>query len=100
MLLLLCPILLSREVFFAIYPNVHFGCGNATTNDSRNFQPSANIQRRHGVFQHFWRNSGVNKRAHEHVAAHAGKTFKIGNTHRIEFFTTEDTEITEERKEE
>ena len=95
--ILLFPVLFPRHVLLAIHPHVDLGCRNSVANDSRNLQPCAHAQRRDGFFQHPRRYSGVDERAQEHVAAHAGKALKIRNAHRIEFLTTEDTESTEEK---
>ena len=32
------------------------------------------FERRHGLFQKPWRNSGIHQRAEKHIAADAGKT--------------------------
>ena len=94
-IVLLCPILFTREVLLAVDPDVDFRGGNAAADDPRNLQPCADAQGRNGLFQYSRRNSGVDEGAQEHVAAHAGKTLEIGNAHGIQIFTTEDTEDTE-----
>jgi len=75
LLLLLRPILLPGQVFFAVHPHIDLGGRNAAADDSGDFQPRAYAQRRYRLLQHARRHSGVDERAQEHVTAHAGKTF-------------------------
>src|SRR5712691_1180317 len=77
------PVLLPWKVFLAVHPNVHLGRGNSAAHDARNLQPRAYTQPRDGFFQNSRRNSGIDECTHEHVTTHAGKTFKVGNAHRI-----------------
>jgi hypothetical protein len=86
------PELFPRQIFFVVHPHIGLGRRNSAAHDSRNLQPRAYAQRRHGIFQHLRRNSGIDERAQEHVAAYAGKTLKICNAHKIQIVTTEDTE--------
>src|SRR5579872_2961346 len=69
------PVLFPRKIFLSVDPHVHLGRRNPAADDSRNLQPRAHVKRRHGFFQYSRRNSGIDERAQEHVAAHAGKTF-------------------------
>ena len=87
-MLLFCPVLFPRHVLLAIDPDVNFRGRNTATNNSRNFQTSAYVERRDGFLQQARRNSGIDKGAEEHVAAYTGKTFKIGYPHKIQVFTT------------
>jgi hypothetical protein len=88
LLLLFRPVFFARHVLLAIDPDVNLRGRNTATNNSRNFQTSAYIERRDGLLQQARRNSGIDKGAEEHVAAYTGKTFKIGYPHKIQVFTT------------
>ncbi len=76
-----CPELFARQVFLAVHPNIDFGRRDPAANDPRNLQPRTHIQRRNSFFKQPWRNSGVNKRAEEHVAADARKALDVGDAH-------------------
>ncbi len=73
--ILLRPIFFPRKILLAVHPDVNLGRGNAAADDARNLQTRAYVQRRHSIFQHSRRNSGIDEGAQEHVAAHPGKTF-------------------------
>ena len=77
-----CPVLFPRQIFFPIDVNIHLGSGNPAAHDAGNFQPRPNSERRHSFFEHGSRNSGIHQRAQKHIAAHAGKTLKVGNAHK------------------
>jgi hypothetical protein len=81
------PILFPRQILFSVHPHIHLRRCNPTADNPRNFQPSPDAQRRHSPFQHHSRNPGIDQRAQKHIAAHARKTFKVGNAHRSQFTT-------------
>src|SRR5437899_773289 len=75
------PILLPRQVFFPININIHLGGRDPAAHHPRDFQPRAHLQSRNRLLQQSRRNSSIHQRAQKHVAADAGKTFKVGNAH-------------------
>src|ERR1700739_2268715 len=62
-LILLCPVLLARHVFFAIDPDVDLSRRNAAAHDPRDLKLRSQPECRHRVFQQSWRDSGVHQRA-------------------------------------
>ena len=75
------PVFLAGQVLFPIHPNIRLRSRNPATHYPGKFQPRPNSERRHSFFQRLRPNSGIHKRAQKHVAAHAGKTLKVGNAH-------------------
>ena len=65
--------------------NIDLGRRDPSTHDARNLQPGAEIKRRNRFFQQLWRHTGVYQRAEKHVAADAGKTIEVRNTHKNRF---------------
>src|SRR5580692_3374040 len=85
MLFVLLQISLARLVFLAMRINIYLDCTDAVTLNARNLQPGIDIQRRDCLFEELLRHIGIDQRAQEHVAADAGKTIKVGYTHRVDF---------------
>src|SRR5579863_1588754 len=92
------PILLPRQILLSLHPHIHLRRRNSTPQHPRDLQPRPHSERSHGLFQHPSRNPGIHERAQKHVAAHAGKTLKVGNAHRKNYFTTEPQRHRENRK--
>ena len=82
MLFVLLQISLARLVLLAMRINIHLDCTDAVTLNARNLQPGIDIQRRDRLFEELLRHADIDQRAQEHVAADAGKTIKVGYTHR------------------
>jgi hypothetical protein len=82
MLFVLLEINLARLVFLTMRKNIYLNCTDAVTLDARNLQPGIDIQRRDCLFEELLRHTGIDQRAQKHVAADAGKTIKVGYTHR------------------
>ena len=61
--------------------HVHFDCGDAASHHFAHFKTGAYVQRDGGLREGVEGNAGVNQCAEQHVAANAGKTFQISNTH-------------------
>jgi hypothetical protein len=61
---------------------VHFGCGNAAAHHFAGLKPCAYVEGGGCLGKRVERYTGINQRAQEHVAAYAGKAFKICSTHR------------------
>ena len=74
--------LFAGKILFTVDPNVHFCRGNPATHHPRNLKTSSYSERGNRLLQHACWNSGFHERAQKHVAAHAGKTFKVGNAHK------------------
>ena len=62
--------------------HVDFGRGNAAAHYLAHFEAGAHIQRSGSFGEWGEGNAGVNQCAEQHVAANAGETFQISNTHR------------------
>ena len=62
--------------------HVHFGRRNSAAHHLAHLQPRAHIQRRSRLLQMSEGHTRVNQRAQQHIAAYAGKTFQISNSHR------------------
>src|ERR1700733_7941027 len=92
------PILLPRQIFLPLHPHIHLSRRNSTPHHPRNLQLRPHSERRHSLLQHARRNPGIHNRAEKHVAAHAGKTFKVSDTHRKNHFTTESRSDGEDKK--
>ena len=92
------PIFLPRRILLPIHPHIHLSRRNSTPHHPRNLEPRAHSERRHSLLQHARRNPGIHNRAEKHVAAHAGKTFKVSDTHRKNHFTTESRSHREDNK--
>src|ERR1700722_1338006 len=92
------PIFLPRQILLPIHPHIHLSRRNSTAHHPRKFQPSPDSERSHGLFQHARWNPGIHERAEEHVAAHAGKTFKVSNAHRPKVFSPRGNGATEKNK--
>ena len=80
--MLLLPIFFPRQIFLPVHPYIHLGGRNSAAHDAGNLKPGPDLQSCHGILKDAGRNSSIKQRAHKHVAAHAGKTFKVGYTHR------------------
>ena len=78
---LLCPELLPRQLFLAIHQHIDLGRGDAAAIHLRNFEASSDVEGSDRFFQQLRRHSGIDQGAQKHVAAHAGKTIEIGNSH-------------------
>jgi hypothetical protein len=76
------PIFLSRQILLPVNPHIHLRSGNPATHDARNLQPCSYVEGRDRLLERLRRNSGVDQSAHKHVAAHSGKTLKVGYAHR------------------
>src|SRR5258708_6017561 len=85
---LLLPEPLPRQVLLPVNVNIHLGGGNPAAHHPGNLQPRPelcrHVKRRDGLLQQPRRNSRIHQRAQKHVAAHARKTFKISNAHKIQ----------------
>src|SRR5216683_6106628 len=75
------PELLPRHILFPVNVDVHLGGRDPAAHHSRYFEAGRHMQGCHRLFKQPLRNSGVDQRAHEHVAADAGKAFKVGYAH-------------------
>src|SRR5712671_1301764 len=86
-LMLLLPVLFSRRILLPVNVNIHLARGNSAAHHAGNLQPRTKIgrrfERRDGVLQQPWRHPRIHQRAEKHVAADAGKTFKVSNAHKI-----------------
>jgi len=80
--LLPLPILLPRQILLPIHPHIHLRRRNPTPHRPRNLKPRPQSKRRDGLLEQPSRNSSIDKRAQKHIAAHAGKAFKVGNAHK------------------
>src|SRR5271166_4485096 len=76
------PKLLPRHVLLAVHHNVELGSRDASPIHTGKLQGRSDVQVGDGLLEQLERNSGVEQRAQEHVAADAGETIEIGNTHR------------------
>lgn len=64
-----------------IHPHIHFGRRNPAAIDLRDAQSRTELQRSHSSLQQVRRHARIDQGAQKHVAAHAGKTIKVGNAH-------------------
>jgi len=62
--------------------DVHFGRGQSAAAHLAHLQVRAHVQRLGGFLKGVKRNARIDKGAQQHVAAYAGKTLKISNSHR------------------
>jgi hypothetical protein len=62
--------------------HVHLGGCNSAAADLAHFEPRAYVQRSRRLFKAVEGNTRIHKSAQQHVAADAGKTFQIANSHR------------------
>ena len=62
--------------------DVYFGCGQSSAAHLAHLQMRAHVQHRSGFCKGVKGNARVDKGAQQHVAAYAGKTLKISNSHR------------------
>src|ERR1017187_5045690 len=60
---------------------VHFGGSQTAATDFAHLQTRTHVERRGGLSQAGEGDAGIDQGTEEHVAANAGKTFKISNTH-------------------
>src|SRR5437899_2906197 len=81
MLIALFPVNFSRQIFFAVRIDVHFGSRNSAAIYPRDLQPSSDVKRCDGFLQNFDGHTSVHQRPQKHVATHPRKTFKISYTH-------------------
>ena len=65
--------------------DVNFDRGQSAAAHLAHLQVRAHVQRRSGFLKGVKGNARVDKRAQQHVAAYAGKTLKISNSHRNRF---------------
>jgi hypothetical protein len=63
--------------------HIHFCAGQAAAHHLALVQVSAHAELGTGFLKDGTGDAGVNQSAQQHVAAYAGKTFKISNTHRM-----------------
>ena len=61
--------------------HVHLGCGQAPAAHPTHLQARAHAQRSRCFFKTTEGNARIHQGAQQHVAAYAGKTLKITNTH-------------------
>ncbi len=80
-LTVLSPELLARKILLAVHDDVELAGGDTRSAHRRKFQRSADVQVGDCPLQQLERNSGVEQRTQEHVAADAGETIEIGNAH-------------------
>src|ERR1700743_1355360 len=81
LLFALRPEFLTGHVFFVADPDIDFGRRNSAADYTRNLQLRAHAKRRDGLFQQLGRNSGIDQGAEKHIAADAGKAFKVCDSH-------------------
>ena len=81
-LALLFPVDFAGKILLAVRVDIRFGGGNSAASHAGDFQARANVERGYRFFKQCGRNSGINERAHKHVATHSGETFQVGNAHR------------------
>ncbi len=85
--ILLRPVLLPRHILFAIDPHVNLGRRDPAPHHLGYFELRADSERRDGFFQQSGRYPGIHQGAKEHIAADAGKAFKVGNAHKSSLTT-------------
>jgi hypothetical protein len=73
--LLLAPKLFPWELFFTGHNHVNFGGADAATVYTGDLQARVYAQSFHGLTKQLRRNSGIDQRTEEHVAADSGKAF-------------------------
>ena len=81
-MLVLFPEGFPREIFFSVGVDVDLGCGNSATHHTGNLQPRAEIESGDCVLEERRGHSCIHS-AQKHVATDAGKTVKVGYTHRV-----------------
>jgi len=73
--LLLAPKLFPRKLFFTGHNDVNFGGADAATVYTGDLQARVYAQSFHGSTKQLRRNSGIDQRTEEHVAADSGEAF-------------------------
>src|SRR5579862_6950930 len=71
----------GRQVFLAMRVNINFGRRNRSPGDAGDFDCCADVQGRDRLLEQIWRHSRIYQCAEEHVAADAGETIEVSNTH-------------------
>ena len=73
---------LARLILLTMRINIRLDRADAVARNTSNLQAGIDIQRCDCLFEELLRHTGIDQRAQEHVAADAGKTIKVGYTHR------------------
>ena len=63
--------------------NVDFCAGETAADDLAHLKVRAHVQGVGGLCQGVERDARIDQRAEQHIAAYAGKTLKVTNTHRV-----------------
>jgi hypothetical protein len=71
----------SGQIFFAVGVDINLRGGDSAARHARNFEARPNVEGGDCVLQKLWRHADINQCAQKHVAADAGKTVEVGDTH-------------------
>jgi hypothetical protein len=77
------PEFFPGQVLLAGGDYVYFGGTDAAAQHPGDLQPGIYAERFHCLPEQFERNSGIHQRAKKHIAADAGKTLQISDSHQI-----------------